>query len=94
MSASVLYKQSSLDSEAGEFLNPNKLSPDGTISISTSAYSEDGRYFAYGLSEGGSDWITVHVRHLMNIYILITRAVERLIFLIVLIARLIMFIAS
>jgi len=66
MCDSVLYKQSSLDSEASEFLDPNKLSPDGTISISTEAFSEDGRYFAYGLSEGGSDWITVHVGHLMN----------------------------
>ena len=64
---SVLYKQSSLDSDASEFLDPNKLCPDGTISISTSAFSEDGRYFAYGLSEGGSDWITVHVSRLMNI---------------------------
>jgi len=65
---SVFYKQPSLDSEASEFLDPNKLSPDGTISISSTAFSEDGRYFAYGLSEGGSDWITVHVCHLVNIY--------------------------
>jgi len=65
---SVLHKQSSLDAEASEFLDPNKLCPDGSISISTSAYSEDGRYFAYGLSEGGSDWITVYVGCLMNIY--------------------------
>ena len=65
---SVFYKQSSLDSEASEFIDPNKLSPDGIISISTTAFSEDGRYFAYGLSEGGSDWITVHVCHLLNIH--------------------------
>ena len=64
---SALYKQPSLHSDASEFLDPNKLSPDGTISISTTAFSEDGRYFAYGLSEGGSDWITVHVNDLMNI---------------------------
>ena len=68
MCYSVLYKQPSVDSEASEFLDPNKLSPDGTISLSTRAFSEDGRYFAYGLSDGGSDWITVHVRHLMNMY--------------------------
>jgi len=65
---SVFYKQSSLDSEASEFLDPNKLSPDGLISISTTAFSEDGRYFAYGLSEGGSDWITIHVCRFVNIH--------------------------
>jgi len=67
MCDSVQYKQSSLDAEAAVFLDPNKLSPDGTISVSYSAFSEDGRYYAYGLSEGGSDWITVHVGHLLNI---------------------------
>ena len=37
-------------------LDPNTLSKDGTVSLRESAISDDGRYFAYALSEAGSDW--------------------------------------
>ena len=36
-------------------LDPNTLSSDGTVSLSTTAWSEDGRLMTYGLSTGGSD---------------------------------------
>lgn len=58
---SVLYIQKFLDGDAEVFLDPNKLSDDGTVSLSTYAVSKDGKYFAYGTASGGSDWNEFHV---------------------------------
>jgi len=43
-------------------LDPNVLSTDGTIALSGTAASDDGRYLAYSLSTSGSDWQELHVR--------------------------------
>lgn len=52
---SVLYRK---DAEGNEevFLDPNKFSEDGTISLAGSSFTEDGSLFAYLISIGGSDW--------------------------------------
>jgi prolyl oligopeptidase len=57
-----LYVRSSLTAPATLVLDPNVLSPDGSLSLAQWAPSHDGRLLAYGLSEGGADWRTVHVR--------------------------------
>ncbi|KAK4057924.1 hypothetical protein OIO90_001143 [Microbotryomycetes sp. JL221] len=52
------------DGQAGGdlFFDANLLSNDGSVSRSTSAFSEDGKWFAYALSRSGSDWNTAYVR--------------------------------
>jgi len=59
---SVLYKQASLAADAEVLLDPNLLSQDGTVALSTLAVSEDGRLLAYGTSASGSDWEEFRVR--------------------------------
>src|SRR5439155_9448316 len=59
---SPLYVQSNLDAPAMLVLDPNVLSPDGSLSLAQWKPSRDGRLLAYGLSEGGADWETLRIR--------------------------------
>jgi prolyl oligopeptidase len=61
---SVWYTRPSLDGAERVLLDPNQFSPDGSVALSGFAPSPDGRHFAYGQSEGGSDWVTYYVRDL------------------------------
>ena len=53
---SVYYMMKTLDSEPQVIIDPNKLSKDGTVSLTTFQASDDGKYLGYGISRGGSDW--------------------------------------
>jgi len=59
---SVLYSQSSLTAQPAVLLDPNTLSPDGTVALSILAFTEDGRTLVYGTSGSGSDWQEFRVR--------------------------------
>jgi prolyl oligopeptidase len=57
----VVYVQSSPDVKPRILIDPNKLSPDGSIQLKFGVPSPDGKYYAYALSRGGSDWESIHV---------------------------------
>jgi prolyl oligopeptidase len=57
-----VYMRAGLSGPPTMVIDPNALSPDGSISMAQWAPSRDGRLLAYGLSQGGADWRTLHVR--------------------------------
>ena len=58
---SVIYRTKE-PGEAGEvFLDPNKLSDDGTVALTDMSFSKDGRWFAYSAAASGSDWVEIRV---------------------------------
>ena len=58
---SVQYIQKGLDGAPEVLLDPNKFSADGTSQLGGFSLSESGKYVAYGISEGGSDWRDFYV---------------------------------
>ncbi|HEX5971641.1 MAG TPA: prolyl oligopeptidase family serine peptidase [Gemmatimonadaceae bacterium] len=63
---SVMYARRALNGPEHLVLDPNTFSADGSVALSGFVPSPDGRYLAYGKSEGGSDWSTYYVRNLQN----------------------------
>lgn len=60
---SVLYVMNRLGDEkkAQIFLDPNKLSTDGTVALKSISFSNNGKYAAYAISRSGSDWQEFYV---------------------------------
>ncbi len=59
-----LYSRDSLAAEPVLVIDPNTLSPNGSLSLAQIAPSPDGRFLAYSVAEGGMDWETIYVRDL------------------------------
>lgn len=59
----VYFIQDGLEGEPRVVIDPNSLSEDGTVALSTAYYSPDGHLLAYGLSKSGSDQQQIHIRN-------------------------------
>jgi prolyl oligopeptidase len=57
-----LYMRDTLSADPTLVLDPNMLSPDGSLSLTQWMPSPNGRLLAYGISEGGADWRTIYLR--------------------------------
>lgn len=58
---SVLYKATSINDPGTVFFDPNKILADGTAALSGSAFTDDGKLWAYGVAIAGSDRTEWHV---------------------------------
>lgn len=58
---SVWYRADSINDPGKVFFDPNKLRADGTAALSGSAFTDDGKLWAYGVAEAGSDRTEWHV---------------------------------
>ncbi len=58
----ILYWAPSLDAAPKVLVDPNALSADATASVADFSISPDGRYVAFAVSDGGTDWDTWHLR--------------------------------
>jgi prolyl oligopeptidase len=60
----VVFMRDTLSRAETVAVDPNQLSPDGSVALSSFDPAPDGRHFTYGQSLGGSDWSTLYVREL------------------------------
>jgi prolyl oligopeptidase len=54
-------------SEARVLLDPNLLSDDGTTALAGWSVSPDGKWLAWGVSQGGTDWQEWRIRNVDSI---------------------------
>ncbi len=59
-----IFRRDGIDKPPTLVIDPNVISEEGTVSFAEYKVSPDAKLMAYGLSEGGADWETIHVRDL------------------------------
>lgn len=57
----VLMQADAMDGTPRVFLDPNVMSSDGTVSLATIEWSQNGQYVAYGVHRDGSDWEEIRI---------------------------------
>lgn len=60
----VLYRSDNPCEQGTLVLDPNVLSDDGIVAVTSFSFSPNGKYLAYGLSSNGSDWQAMHILNL------------------------------
>ena len=60
---SVLYVQEGLDGTPRVLIDPNPWSADGTVAVTSTSPSPDGKWLGYGVAVGGSDWNEFKLRN-------------------------------
>ena len=58
---SILYRQPGLNGTPEIFIDPNKMSKDGTAAVSTPSFTKNKKYAAYMIAQAGSDWQEAYV---------------------------------
>jgi prolyl oligopeptidase len=61
---SVIYTLQKLSEAPRVLLDPNELASDGTMAVTSTTVSEDGRLLAYGIAASGSDWNVIRFRNI------------------------------
>lgn len=59
----VLWMSDGINSDPEILIDPNTLSDDGTVSMAGFEVSPKANYLAYNLSDGGTDWKSIHIRN-------------------------------
>jgi len=59
-----IFRRDDIDKPPTLVIDPNVISEEGTIALAEYKVSPDAKLMAYGLSEGGADWETIHLRDL------------------------------
>jgi prolyl oligopeptidase len=62
----VLYVMESTEDDGEVLLDPNSLSSDGTVAVTSAEPSRDGALLVYSTASAGSDWLTWHVRRVAD----------------------------
>jgi prolyl oligopeptidase len=58
----VFFVQENLNAEPRELIDPNTMAKDGTVALTATEVSRDGKWVAYSTAAAGSDWNTIRVR--------------------------------
>ncbi|HBS29139.1 MAG TPA: S9 family peptidase, partial [Phycisphaerales bacterium] len=58
----VLHVADASDQPGRVLLDPNTWSKEGTVAMSGTAFTDDGKFMAYGIAKAGSDWSEWRVR--------------------------------